>query len=418
MITSLLFTAFLGALPTSPTVVAGNVTFDTSTPGVLIVTSTSDRSIVSWNSFSVDGSDTVIFQLPFATSAILNKVTGSTPSQIDGFIYASQNANGNGIVYLVNNNGISKGSVATVLTNGFLASTLNANNGEFLAGGAMTFTDSTQQAINNDGSIVTYLSDTILLGYQVNHTGNITAAQGFASLGAGSQIVLQPSGPQRLSIVSGSSGSTTTGLTTGNISTINSLQAELMADGALYTNAIDHEGTITINGTGGASFNLDSTNGLSIVNGMITCQNSDGTGGLVTVLGNSILLNNSCFIDCSGQNGGGQIFVGGGPFGSVTPYNAQTTIMQIGARLITDATQTGNGGQAVLWANGTTNFFGNISSLGGIQSGDGGTAQVCGLTSLTNDGYIDVSAPAGQEGTIYDCTSIITPSSNGLPPQH
>ena len=83
------WTSFLGALPTTPTVVSGTVTFDTSMSNTLIVNSTSDLSIVNWASFTVLGYETVIFNLPSSTSAILNRVTGAVATQINGFIYAS-----------------------------------------------------------------------------------------------------------------------------------------------------------------------------------------------------------------------------------------------------------------------------------------------------------------------------------------
>ena len=243
-------TTFLGALPTSPTVVSGtNVTFDNSTMGVLTVSSDSPTTIVEWDSFSVANGEVVVFNLPSTDSTILNRVTGAVPSAIYGYVYASPDTQGLGTVYLVNTSGISKGPVATVVTNGFLASTLDVPNGDFLAGGAMTFTDSTQQTINNNGSIVTDMSDAILLGYQVVHAGNITAYQGSASIGAGAEIVVQPANPQRLTIVQGATGSAATGVTLATGSYINAYQAEIKADGNLYTTAIDHEGRLKITGT-------------------------------------------------------------------------------------------------------------------------------------------------------------------------
>jgi filamentous hemagglutinin family protein len=399
-------TTFLGALPTSPTVVSGtNVTFDNSTMGVLTVSSDSPTTIVEWDSFSVANGEVVVFNLPSTDSTILNRVTGAVPSAIYGYVYASPDTQGLGTVYLVNTSGISKGPVATVVTNGFLASTLDVPNGDFLAGGAMTFTDSTQQTINNNGSIVTDMSDAILLGYQVVHAGNITAYQGSASMGAGAEIVVQPANPQRLTIVQGATGSAATGVTLATGSYINAYQAEIKADGNLYTTAIDQEGRLKITGTDTEVANVifDSTGGTTYLNAIITCQNSDGTGGTATVLGNSIELDNSATITCSGPSGGGQISIGGGLNGSGTPYNSQNTVMQVGALLFTDATTAGNGGQTVVWSDNVTAFYGSIFSRGGINSGNGGTVQVCGVNSLTNQGNIDISAVRGSNGTKLGC---------------
>ena len=212
MIVILSWTSFLGALPTSPTVVSGTVTFDTSMPNILIVNSTSDLSIVNWGSFSVAGYETVIFNLPSSTSAILNRVTGGILSQIYGFIYASPTETGNGIVYLVNNNGITKGPVATIVTSGFLASTLDVSDGDFLGGGNMTFTNSTDQILNNKGSFIADSGDVILLGYQVIQAGNITASQGSASIGAAGEIIFNPNTAQRLQIVQTTGAEKPTGI--------------------------------------------------------------------------------------------------------------------------------------------------------------------------------------------------------------
>ncbi len=65
-----------------------------------------------------------------------------------------------------------------------------------------------------------------------------------------------------------------------------------------------------------------------------------------------------------------------------------------------DALQAGNGGQAIVWADGTTQFFGNISARGGSQSGSGGFVEVSGKQTLLFDGSVDLTAPAGQSGQL------------------
>ena len=252
----------------------------------------------------------------------------------------------------------------------------------------MTFTNSTNQTLNNNGSIITDSGDTILLGYQVVHAGNITSPQGSASLGAGGQIVFNPNNAQRLQIVQVAGPAEPTGISayfnslfaekkekvivpTGvaiaSGSNINAYQAEVKADGSLYTTAIDHEGLIAITGTISDNGNVifDPTNGVNYINANIRCQNFDGTGGNVTFLGGSIELDNSALIICSGSNGGGEITIGGGLNGIGTPYNSQSTVMQRGALLIADASVASDGGQVVVWSDNTTEFYGSIFSRGG-----------------------------------------------------
>lgn len=74
------------ANPENPTVISGDVSFDTPSANVLEVTSTDFRSIVDWETFSNDSNETVDFVLPSSTSAILNRVTSSSASDISGSI--------------------------------------------------------------------------------------------------------------------------------------------------------------------------------------------------------------------------------------------------------------------------------------------------------------------------------------------
>jgi hypothetical protein len=135
---------------------------------------------------------------------------------------------------------------------------------------------------------------------------------------------------------------------------------------------------------------LDATKGYNYLNATITCRNSNGTGGTAMILGNQIELDNSAVVDCSGSNLG-------------TPYNSQSTLMELGARLTTDSTVSGNGGVAVVWADNITAFYGSITSRGGRNSGDGGTVQACGALSFINKGTIDVSSTYGNQGSILGC---------------
>ena len=90
------------------------------------VTQTSQRAIINWNSFSIGQGNSVTFVQPSASSAILNRVTGSTTSTIAGQL------NANGQVYLVNPNGIAITSTGAVnVGGGFVASTLGITDKDF-----------------------------------------------------------------------------------------------------------------------------------------------------------------------------------------------------------------------------------------------------------------------------------------------
>ena len=93
------------------------------------MTQTSPRAIVNWGSFSIGQGNGVTFDQPNASSAILNRVTGSTTSTIAGQLQA------NGQVYLVNPNGIAITPTGAVrVGGGFVASTLGISDSDFNAG--------------------------------------------------------------------------------------------------------------------------------------------------------------------------------------------------------------------------------------------------------------------------------------------
>src|ERR1700732_1827480 len=109
--------------------VSGSATIGTPANNALTITQSSSNAVINWNSFSVGQPNTVTFNQPSSNSAILNRVTGNTPSTIAGTIRA------NGEVYLVNPNGIAITSSGTVnVGGGFVASTLGISNGDFMAG--------------------------------------------------------------------------------------------------------------------------------------------------------------------------------------------------------------------------------------------------------------------------------------------
>src|SRR5689334_13046037 len=106
------------ANPTGGTVASGSASV-ASNGSTMTVTQNSAHSIIYWTSFSIGGVDQVNFQQPSATAVILNRVTGSQLSDILGSL------NANGRVLLVNPNGITFESGATVNVGSLVASTLD-----------------------------------------------------------------------------------------------------------------------------------------------------------------------------------------------------------------------------------------------------------------------------------------------------
>jgi filamentous hemagglutinin family protein len=117
-------------LPTGPQTQGGSATYTTNSPtNTLTVNQFSQNLITNWNTFNIGSSATVNFAQPNASAIALNRVTGDTnTSQIMGTLTA------NGIVFLVNPNGVIFGKGSTVNAAGFLATTHDIKNSDFMAG--------------------------------------------------------------------------------------------------------------------------------------------------------------------------------------------------------------------------------------------------------------------------------------------
>jgi filamentous hemagglutinin family protein len=93
------------------------------------------RAIVNWQSFSTNIDETVRFIQPNVDAAILNRVVGNLPSQLNGVL------EGNGRVYLINQNGIMLGKDGVInVHGGFVATTQGISDSNFMQSGALLFT--------------------------------------------------------------------------------------------------------------------------------------------------------------------------------------------------------------------------------------------------------------------------------------
>ena len=104
-------------LPTAPQVTAGRAGVTVSGNQMTVTETTTDAAI-NWNSFSIGSAADVTFVQPNASSVVLNRVLSANPSQIYG------NLSANGIVFLINPQGVLIGHGAEVNVGGLVASTL------------------------------------------------------------------------------------------------------------------------------------------------------------------------------------------------------------------------------------------------------------------------------------------------------
>src|SRR5687767_8005791 len=111
---ALLFTTFFVgahqcfAQPIGGKVSAGQATIAQANGSTTVVTQSSTRAAIDWQSFNVPAGSTVTFRQPSAASVALNRVPGGSPSSING------NLSANGQVWLINPSGVLFGKGAQV----------------------------------------------------------------------------------------------------------------------------------------------------------------------------------------------------------------------------------------------------------------------------------------------------------------
>ena len=156
----------------------------------MTVTQGSQSAIVNYQSFSIGKGGAVTFVQPNATAEILNRVTGSTSSVIAGTLTA------NGVVYLVNPNGIAITQSGVVnVGGGFVASTLAITDDDFKKARKSFYGAGASTGVTNAGLITVGRGGyAALLGGQVSNAGLIAVPLGQVALGSGEQATLDVSG--------------------------------------------------------------------------------------------------------------------------------------------------------------------------------------------------------------------------------
>ncbi|MEE9448056.1 MAG: filamentous hemagglutinin N-terminal domain-containing protein, partial [Arenicellales bacterium] len=114
------------ANPVNPNVMHGSAQF-TQNGDTLNIQNT-PGTIINWQDFSISNNEVTRFIQQNSASSVLNRVVGQLPSNILGELSS------NGKVFLINPNGLLIGNGAMIDTAGFLGSTLDITNADFLAG--------------------------------------------------------------------------------------------------------------------------------------------------------------------------------------------------------------------------------------------------------------------------------------------
>lgn len=188
---------------------------------------------------------------------------------------------------------------------------------------------------------------------------------------------------------------------------------DLTMSGGILSNhheiQLSAQDSLTVTATGwlhsdGGFVSLDAgLNGTLTFSGSIDVNeaSSGGIGGTIHLFGETITLNSGAHLSATGDAGGGTVLIGGDHEGANTAFhNALTTTIADNVMIDTSAITSGDGGTIVVWSDDTTEFHGTLHSTGGAESGDGGFAEISGLTHLQVTGFADLTAAHGQTGTL------------------
>lgn len=162
-----------------------------------VITQSTDRAVIDWQSFDVDAAQHVHFSQPSVNAAILNRIHDADASIINGTLTA------NGQVYLVNPNGMVFGKGARVNVGSLVATTADIFNAAFMSGGKIDFSiaGTPNAAILNQGYITAKEAGLVaLVAPQVANSGIITAKAGTIALTAGDTMTLDMYGDALLSV--------------------------------------------------------------------------------------------------------------------------------------------------------------------------------------------------------------------------
>ena len=371
----------------------------------MTVNQTSSRAIVNWGSFSIGPANGVTFDQPSASSAILNRVTGSTTSTIAGQLQA------NGQVYLVNPNGIAITKTGAVqVGGGFVASTLGIADNDFNKGNLNFVGNGASAGVSNAGSITAAPGGFVgLLGGTVANSGVVSVPLGKVAMGSGEQATLNLTGDNFLQVAVPTNTKTADGQALIDVSgkvraaggsvelkaatVAQAIRNAVNVPGELsVTSARASGGSIILGGgpggdvsvtgrlrasgrTAGGTIAITGHN-LALRRAKLMASSAKGRGGSVTVTGTNAVSLVSSLVDASGATGGGAIRIGGDFHGASDLTSAQTTTIDKATTLNASATASGDGGTVAVWSDATTNFAGRITATGGPSGGDGGYVEV------------------------------------------
>lgn len=399
------------------------------------INQSSNRAIIRWDSFNLNSSESVRFNQPNASSITVNRIRDNKPSQIHGRISA------NGNIVLMNPNGVVFGATSTVDVGGLVATTSDLeDDNAFLNGGAVKFTKpgKADAAIVNHGSMTVRDGGLVgLVAPNVENHGIIQARLGKAVVASGDIATIDFAGDGLIKLEVSDAVLSQRVLNTGTITAdggsilLTAAQARGMVEslvtnsGTLRANTVkvagtERKGEITLStkglGTQGAPLNLQlpRAEGITFNSGTIEARGIEDTasGGLITILGDTIAIGDGSYVTASGGANGGSIKIGGEYQGGKGLPTSDKVFISEHVILNAESRKRGKGGTVILWSDDHTQFHGHADVSGGENGGDGGFIEVSGKNTLDFTGTVNLASAKGKRGLLLlDPTDIVI--SNG-----
>ena len=326
----------VAAGPEGGSVVGGAATIQGQGGPAVIVNQSTSSAVINWNTFNIRANESVRFNQPSTSSVALNRVVGGLgPSEIMGSLTA------NGRVFIINRDGILFGPGSVVNTAGFLATTNDIKNADFMAGRYnFNIPGRPDASIVNQGRITaTSGGFAALVAPGVRNSGTITATLGTVALASGNSFTLDMYGDKLITLAVGDSiankvidvatgrplkslvSNTKSGTLSANGGRVELTAAAARAvvdsvintKGVIRANSIGrHNGMIVLNAATGGSKPAGAPAQTIKLAGTISAagRHRGTTGGTIVVSGEHIKLANAK-IDASGRRGGGKVLIGG-----------------------------------------------------------------------------------------------------------
>ncbi|MBP7216198.1 MAG: filamentous hemagglutinin N-terminal domain-containing protein [Candidatus Omnitrophica bacterium] len=397
-------------LPAGASVESGTATF-TQDANILTIEASND-AIINYNTFNIGSDETVRFIQPDASSRVLNRVTGTAgASLIAGSLLA------NGIVFLVNPQGIHFTPTSFVNTQGLIASTLHINSQDFL-NQRYLFSDDQDTpsagSIINEGSLVAKEKGSIaLLARHIENQGTIEAKLGTVLLASGNKITLSLDQSNLISFaIDEALQQQLEGIDTGIAN-----EGTILADGGRVTievatvkdilkNSINQQGIIRANSIKhhNGSIELVATNTIVNTGTLDVSSNEDAVNaGSITIKADTIKHQGSITANANDNAQAGDIAL---MAQSKSIYYPHSTIEAKGANLHS------TGGRVYINSLvGDTYFLKDafIDVSGGELSGDAGSLEISAKNQLYYRGTLKGTASPGYKGgsVLFDPYDII-----------